>query len=73
MKVATGKVIGGKVVLEGEPLAEGSVVTVVARDQDETFEVGPEDERALMTAIAQAERGDVISWEDLRERLRRFG
>jgi len=73
MKVATGKVIGGKVVLEGEPLAEGSVVTVVAREDDETFEVSPEDERALLAAIDQAERGEVISWEELRERLRRFG
>ena len=73
MKVATGKVIGGKVVLEGEPLAEGSVVTVVAREDDETFEVSPEDERALLAAIAQAERGEVISWEELRERLRRSG
>ena len=31
MKVATGSVVEGKVVLEGAPLAEGSVVTVVAR------------------------------------------
>ena len=73
MKVATGKVIGGKVVLEGEPLAEGSVVTVVAREDDETFDVTPEEEEALLAAIAEAERGEVVSWEELRERLRRFG
>ena len=73
MKVATGKVIGGKVVLEGEPLAEGSVVTVVAREDDETFEVSPEEEKALLAGIDQAERGEVISWEELRERLHRFG
>jgi hypothetical protein len=73
MKVATGKVVGGKVVLDGEPLAEGSVVTVVAREDDETFDVSAEDERALVAAIAQAERGEVISWEQLREQLRRFG
>lgn len=73
MKVATGRVIGGKVVLEGEPLAEGSVVTVVAREDDETFEVSPEEERALLEAIAQADRGQVVSWEQLREQLRRFG
>jgi hypothetical protein len=71
MKVATGRVVGGKVVLEGEPLAEGSVVTVVASEDDETFEVSPEDERALLEAIAQADRGQVISWEELREQLRR--
>jgi hypothetical protein len=73
MKVTTGKVIGGKVILEGEPLAEGSVVTVVAREDDETFEVSPEEEKALLAAITQAERGEVVSWEELRERLRRFG
>jgi len=28
---------------------------------------------ALLAAIAQAERGEVVSWEQLRERLRRFG
>ena len=71
MKVATGRVVGGKVVLEGEPWAEGSVVTVVARDDEETFDVSPEEERALLEAIAQADRGQVVSWEDLREQLRR--
>jgi hypothetical protein len=73
MKIATGRIVEGKVVLEGEPLAEGSVVTVVSREDDETFEVSAEDERALLAAIAQAERGQVVSWEDLREQLRRFG
>ncbi len=73
MKVATGKVVGGKVALEGEPLAEGSVATVVAREDNETFDVTPEEEQALLAAIAQAERSEVVSWEQLREQLRRFG
>ena len=73
MKVATGRVIGGKVVLDGEPLAEGSVVTVVAREDDEAFDVSSEDEQALLAAMAQAERGEVVSWEELRKQLRRFG
>jgi hypothetical protein len=59
------------VVLEGEPLAEGAVVTVVARDDDDTFDVSVQDERALLEAIAQADRGQVVSWEALREQLRR--
>ena len=71
MKIATGRVVEGKVVLEGEPLAEGSVVTVVAREDNDTFDVDPEEERALMAAIAQADRGQVVSWEELREQLRR--
>jgi hypothetical protein len=71
MKVATGRVVEGKVVLEGEPLAEGSVVTVVAREDAETFEVSSDEERALLEAIAQADRGQVVSWKALREQLRR--
>jgi len=62
MKVATGKVVGGKIVLEGEPWAEGSIVTVVAREDNETFEVSPDEERALLEAIGQADRGLVVSW-----------
>jgi hypothetical protein len=73
MKIATGRIVEGKVVLEGEPLAEGSVVTVVAREDDEAFDVSSEEERALLAAIAQAERGQVVSWEALREQMRRFG
>lgn len=71
MKVATGRVVEGKVVLEGEPLAEGAVVTVVARHNEDTFDVSPEEERALLEAMAQADRGQVVAWTSLRERLRR--
>ena len=71
MRVATGRVVEGKVVLEGEPLAEGAVVTVVARDDDDTFDVSPDEERALLEAMAQADRGQVISWAELREQLHR--
>jgi hypothetical protein len=71
MTAATRRIVEGKVVLEGEPLAEGSIVTVVAREADETFEVSFEEERALLEAVAQADRGQVVSWETLREQLRR--
>ncbi len=72
MKVATGIVVDGKVVIEGEPLAEGSVVTVVAREEDEGFDVTPEEEAALLEAIAEADRGELVSWKEFREQLRRF-
>ena len=72
MKFATGRVIGGKVVVEGEPLGEGTVVTVVVGENEETFEVSDQDEEALLAAIAEADRGQVISWEELRAQLRRL-
>ena len=73
MKVATGTVIDGKVVVEGEPLAEGTKVTVVLREDEEFFELTPEEEAELLTSIAEIERGEYITGEELLERLRRFG
>jgi hypothetical protein len=50
---------------------EGAVVTVVVHDDAEAFDTTPEEEHALLEAIAQADRGQVISWDRLREQLRR--
>jgi hypothetical protein len=46
-------------------------VTVVVHDDAEAFDTTPEEEHALREAIAQADRGQVISWKRLREQLRR--
>jgi len=73
MKVATGTVIDGKVVVEGETLAEGTKVTVVVREDEEFFELTPEEEAELLASIAEIERGEYITGEELLERLRRFG
>lgn len=69
MRVVTGKVQGGKVVVEGEPLEEGATVTVVASDHDETFELVEADERALLESIGQADRGETVTPEDLFRQL----
>ncbi len=72
MQLVTGTVVGGKVVVEGDPLPEGAVVTILAREADETFEVPPELEAELLESIAQADRGETISAEQMLERLRRI-
>jgi hypothetical protein len=46
-------------------------VTVVADDESEPFAVSPEEERELLEAIAEAERGETVRAADLLERLRR--
>jgi hypothetical protein len=73
MKVATGKVVDGKVILDDGSFPERAVVTVLARDDDETFVASPEQEAALLSVIAEVERGDTVSAERLLERLRRYG
>lgn len=73
MKVATGTVIDGKIVVEGEPLAEGAKVTVVLREDEETFDLTPEEEAELLASITEIEQGQYITADELLERLRRFG
>ena len=72
MQLATGTVIGGKVIVEGASLPDGTVVTILAREMDETFEVPEELEAELLAAIAEADRGETISAAELLERLRRI-
>ena len=72
MQLTTGIVVGGKIVVEGDPLPDGTVVTILARDAEETFEVPSELEAALIESIAQADRGETVSADELIERLRRI-
>jgi hypothetical protein len=61
MKVITGTVIDGKIVIEGEPLADGSKVTVLAPEgKDDTFELPTAQEALLLEAIDEIERGEGI-------------
>ncbi len=60
MKVASGKVVAGQVVVEGAPLEEGSTVTVIAPEGDITFELNVDAKAALLLSIDEAERGEMI-------------
>ena len=72
MQLTTGIVVNGKVVVEGDPLPEGTVVTIIARETEETFEVPPELEAELLESIGQADRGETVSADEVLERLRRI-
>ena len=71
MRVTTGTVVNGKIEVPGENLAEGLVVTILAPENRETFTLGPEAEASLLAAIEEADRGEVISGEELLRELRR--
>jgi hypothetical protein len=70
VRVVTGKVVSGKVVIEGEPLEEGATVTILARESDETFDVSAEDEATLLESLAEAARGHTIPASHLLRDLR---
>ena len=71
MKIATGKVVGGKVVLEESSLEEGTPVTVLARDSEKGFTLTPEEEAELLLSIAEADRGETIPAEEVLAKLAR--
>lgn len=72
MQIVTGTVVAGKVVVEGDPLPEGAIVTVLAREADETFDVPPELEAELAESIAEADRGETVPANEVIENLRRI-
>jgi len=64
MRFLSGKVIGGKIVVEGEPLEEGSRVTVLTDLDEQTFSLTPEQEEELLEAIASVERGEFVDGDE---------
>jgi hypothetical protein len=72
MQLATDIVVNGKIIVEGELLPDGTVGTILAREAQETFEVPPELEAELLDSIAEADRGETISADELLQRLRRI-
>jgi hypothetical protein len=67
MRVTTGTVRRGKVELDEEDLPDGTTVTVLIPEGEDTFEATPEEKAKLLAAIREVERGEVEDgWELLR-------
>ena len=72
MKVFSARVQGGAIVPdEGVDLPEGSRVTVIVGDTDAPFTLSADDEAMLAESMAEADRGDVVSADELLRRLSR--
>lgn len=71
MKVATGRVVGGKVVVDGAALAEGACVTVLVPESDDHFELDPEQEAELLRSLAEADRGELVATDQFLKDLRK--
>jgi beta-lactam-binding protein with PASTA domain len=69
MRIASGKVVDGRVELETE-LPEGASVTVLALEGDETFEIDQETESMLLEAIGQCDRAQTTPMAKLLSELR---
>jgi hypothetical protein len=71
LTAATATVVAGQVLVEGLTLPEGVTVTVISQEPSHGVHVSPADEAALLEAMAQAERGETVSAEELFEPLDR--
>jgi len=67
-----GHFLNGRIEVENETFPDGTPVNiVVVRDpEDEEYELTPEDEDALEESIAEIERGECVTAEDLLAELR---
>ena len=73
MRIASGRVVSGNIVVDGEPLPEGAVVTILTRDAAEPFVVDPELEAELLASLAEADRGETIPAAQVLASLRNQG
>ena len=69
MQVATGTVVDGKLVIEDVDLPDGETVVVLARETEAEIHLSAGEEAELLEAIAEVDRGDTISVEELFARL----
>ena len=70
MRVASGRVIHGRIELNDAELPEGAAVTVLFQEGDETFETDADTKQMLLESIAQCERGQTVPLERVLEELR---
>lgn len=68
MRITKGTVVDGRIVVEGEPLSEGSSVTVLVAEEG-VFTLNAAEEAALLESIAEADRGELLDAEDVLKRL----
>ena len=73
MNVSTGTVVGGKIVVEGLTLPEGTVVTVLTPEEESTVNLSPALKQELLDAIDEADREEGGAGTEFIEGLRRFG
>ena len=67
MRIATGTVVSGKVVLDDGAIADGTDVYVLTRDAKEVPLLSSDERAELEAGISEADRGDVVSGKELLE------
>jgi len=72
MVITSGRVVAGKIIVDGDPLPDGAVVTVLSREGDETFTLDNAAEAELLESMAEGDRGETVSAEEVLRDLRKI-
>jgi hypothetical protein len=70
MLITTGTVNDGVIQVETKDLPDGTTVTVLAHEGDETFELDATQEADLMAAIAEAGRVELVEASEVLQLIR---
>jgi hypothetical protein len=73
MKLVTGTVENGKVILPEGEFEEGAAVAVLASSRDEPVRLTSAEEEALIESLAEIRAGNYVSGVDLLQQLRSRG
>ena len=71
MRISTAHYVNGRLLVDGEPLPDGAVVTILQPDEDpEPVSLSAEDENELLESVRQIREGRWVSGDDLLESLK---
>ena len=70
MLITTAKVNNGVIEIDSNDLPDGTTVTVLAHEGDETFELDAAQEAELLAAIGEAKRGELVDASELLQQIR---
>jgi hypothetical protein len=73
MKIATGTVVKGTIIVDDPEFKEGTEVFILAREREDEVHLSPEELAELEAGIAEADRGEMIPGDELFASLRRYG
>lgn len=73
MKIATGTVFKGTIIVDDTEFKEGTEVFILTREREDEVHLSPEELAELEAGIAEADRGEMIPGDELFASLRRYG
>jgi predicted transcriptional regulator len=73
VKIATGTVVKGTIIVDDPEFKDGTDVFILTREREEEVDLSPEELAELEAGIAEADRGEMIPGDELFARLRRYG